>query len=291
MALGVAKDMYEKGEKRIDDFYTKYGDFITPIQKDQDYYNKNVIDAVRNSINSLYANGGDPLRNAQSRAELARVIRNIPYGEINKLKASAKNAEEYLKERAKLEAAGLYNPELEQFAGKSLDQFSTLDDGIWDRMSPVPYQNMADFSKAYFDNISPIERMARKNGISYKVSEITEPMLQDIANRHFNDLVQTPQGRLMYEMYKSRFGSDEAARAAFNSAVVSGNLDRLKSSNNYEEMSLAQQKLNIAKEQLNISRERLRMLKEKGDESKERNKLSWTGRQSRDVALNNKMLS
>jgi len=110
-------------------------------------------------------------------------------------------------------------------------------------MSPVPYQNMADFSKAYFDNISPIQRSATKNGINYTVSEITEPMLQDIADRHFNDLVQTPQGQLMYKYYKDVYGSDEAARAAFNNAVVSGNLDRRKYADDYNEQYINDQKL------------------------------------------------
>jgi hypothetical protein len=49
------------------------------------------------------------------------IIRNLPYGDINKLKTSADNAREYLKERAKLEVAGLYNPDTEKYAGKSMD--------------------------------------------------------------------------------------------------------------------------------------------------------------------------
>jgi len=138
----------------------------------------------------------------------------------------------------------LYNPIIEKYAGEGLDTFDTLRGGkIWDRMSPVPYRNMADFSKAYFDNISPIQRSATKNGINYTVSEITEPMLQDIADRHFNDLVQTPQGQLMYKYYKDVYGSDEAARAAFNNAVVSGNLDRRKYADDYNEQYINDQKL------------------------------------------------
>ena len=40
MAINAAKDMYEKGEQRIKDFNTAYGDFVTPIQADQDWYNQ-----------------------------------------------------------------------------------------------------------------------------------------------------------------------------------------------------------------------------------------------------------
>lgn len=84
-------------------------------------------------------------------------------------------------------------------------------------MSPTPYHNMADFTKSYFDNISPIQRTANKNGVSYTISEITEPMLQDIARRHFNDLSTTAQGQLMMKMYTDMANGDEGlARQMFN---------------------------------------------------------------------------
>ena len=79
-----------------------------------------------------------------------------------------------------------------------MDQYSTLGDGenagmgVWNRMSPTPYQNMALFSKDYFDNLKPFTRSASKNGVSYTKSEITEGDLHNIADAHFNDLVNTP---------------------------------------------------------------------------------------------------
>jgi len=112
---------------------------MTPIAADQDWYNQNVTGKVRDVINNIYARGGDPLRNAQDRAQISMLMNSIPYGEIAKLRSSAENAKEYLKERAKLEAAGLYNPMTEKYAGPGLDTFSTLDNGVWNRMSPVPY--------------------------------------------------------------------------------------------------------------------------------------------------------
>jgi len=50
-----------------------------------DAYN-NIIGGVKDTINNIYARGGDPLRNAQDRAEMMSVIRNVPVGDINKLK-------------------------------------------------------------------------------------------------------------------------------------------------------------------------------------------------------------
>lgn len=42
----------------------------------------------------------------------------------------------------------------------------------------------------------------------------------------------------MYKMYKDQLGNDEDAKKAFNDAVVAGNLDRLRYSDNYNEMLL-----------------------------------------------------
>lgn len=291
MAINAARDMYEKGQQEMKDFKKDYGDFITPIVADQDWYNRNVTGKVRDAINALYAQGIDPLRNAQGRAMLSQIVNNMPYSDIAKLKMSAENAKEYLKERAKLEVAGLYNPNTEKYAGPGLNEFSTLDNGVWDRMSPVPYQNMAEFSKAYFDNISPIQRQATKNGINYTISEVTEPMLQDIANRHFNDLVNTPQGQLMYKMYKDQLGSDELARQAFNDAVVSGNLDRKKYADDYDKMELENKKLAIENAKLAVQRERLKIArdnaarKQKAEEEKTR---GWTYRQMINIMRNGK---
>lgn len=257
MALNAAKDMYEKGEQQIKDFQKAYGDFLTPITADQNWWNQNVTGKVRDAINAMYARGGDPLRNAQDRAELSMLINNMPYGDMAKLRTSAENANEYLKERSKLEAAGLYNPTLEKYAGPGLDTFSTIDSGnAWDRMSPVPYQNMSDFSKSYFDNIQPFQRSATKNGVPYSISEINMDDLHRIADAHFNDLVQTPQGQLMYKQLLDQNGGDaEKARQNFNDAVVSGNIDRLRYSDNYDQQNLKMQDLAIKRQNLALRRQ------------------------------------
>jgi len=68
------------------DFNKEYGDFTSPIQKDMDWYNQNVTGKVRDTINNIYANGGDPLRNPQDRATVQRLIYSMPVGEISKLR-------------------------------------------------------------------------------------------------------------------------------------------------------------------------------------------------------------
>lgn len=272
------------------EFQEKYNDFYTPIMKDQAWVQNNFIDKMRNAVDAMYEQGINPLTNKEAMMELERIRRGLDYGTFAQIKANAKTAEKYLDSMQKLQAAGLYNPELARYEGKGLDQFSTADDGVWDRLSPTPYQNMADFSKAYFDNITPTERAARRNGIDYTVSEITDADLYDIANRHFNDLVSTPQGQLMYKRFKDQLGSDEAARAAFNDAVVAGNLDRRKYSDNYDEMRYKQEGINLERQKITLSKQRNNIEMQKLALKRQQQELQrWTTRQKNNIANNAKL--
>lgn len=283
-AINNARYMYEKAEKRMDDFYEKYDNFITPIQRDQDWYNQNVIGKFRKGIDELYARGEDPLRTASGRAKLAALARSVDVGTVNKLRTSAENAREFLKARKQLEAQGLYNPMLAKYDGPDINSYSTLESGAWDKMSPTPYRNMADFTKSFFDNIAPFERAATKNGISYSISEISPQDLYNIAEAHYNNLVSTPQGQLMYRMYKDQLGSDEAAKKAFNDAVVAGNLDRLRYSDNYNEMQVQADNLNLKRQSLAIQRQNL-ALKRQIAAAKARNDNGGPGTQLEGVSL------
>ena len=167
-AVENARYMYDKAEKRMDDFYKEYDNFVTPIQKDQDWYNENVIGRFRRGIDELYANGEDPLRTATGRAKLAQLARSIDVGAVNKLRTSAQNATEFLKERSKLEAAGLYNPLLAKYDGPDINSYSTLESGAWDKMSPTKIVDMATFGNPYYEGMKPNIHSASKNGISYR---------------------------------------------------------------------------------------------------------------------------
>ena len=86
MSINAAKDMYDRGQKEIKDFYEKYGDFVSPIQKDMDWYAQNVTGKASDFINQLYANGVDPLRSAEGRALVAQLVRSMPIGDIAKVR-------------------------------------------------------------------------------------------------------------------------------------------------------------------------------------------------------------
>lgn len=246
MAVNAAKDMYEKGQQQIKDFQKDYGDFISPIQKDTDWYSQNVTGKVRNTINALYEAGIDPLRSAEGRAAISKVINSIDTGAVGMLRQSAENAREFLKERAKLEATGLYNPLFAKYDAPDMNEYSTLGDagqGVWGKMSPTPIQNMATFGNPYFEGLKPNIHSKSKNGISYTEESITADDLKRIADSKFNELVTTPQGQLMYQYYKDITGDDAAARDMFNNAVAAGQERRIYTRDDYDDNYFKHQQL------------------------------------------------
>lgn len=268
MAINAAKDMYNRGQEQLKEFNTLYGDFITPIQADQDWYNANVTGRVRNTINKLYAAGIDPLRSAEGRAVISQLVNNIDIGSVAKLRSSAENAKEFLKERSRLEAQGLYNPLLAKYEGFDPNTYSTLDQldaegniiagrGIWDKMSPTRITDMATFGNPYFEGMKPNVRRESKNGIEYSVEKIDENDLRTIADAHFNELVSTPQGQLMYKYYTDLAGGDPAkARNMFNNAIVDGQRRRIYEKSDYDDNYYKAQNLALQRASQQLARDK-----------------------------------
>lgn len=226
MALNAAKDMYDRNEQQLKDFYNTYGDFLTPIAADQAWWDENMSGAARRKVNEIYARGGDPLRNRADMAELQAFVNSRPYAEAALMKQSAENSKLYQKARMELEAKGLYNPLMAKYDGPDLSTYSTADSGVWDKMSPTPFENVATFSNPYFEGMKPNVHKESKNGIDYDVEQITDEDLKAIADAHHNELVSTPQGQIMYKYYQDvarTNGStdvDKDARDMFNAAIA-----------------------------------------------------------------------
>ena len=156
-SINAARDMYERGQKQMEDFYKNYGDFFSPIGADMDWYNRNVIGAARDFVNNLYENGVDPLRSPEGRQLVARFVNSVPVGEINKRKQAAAAAQEYIKARGQLEAKGLWNPDYEKFLlnGRSLEDWDTARDGLWTRTSPAEFSDLNAATTAWFNQLKP----------------------------------------------------------------------------------------------------------------------------------------
>lgn len=147
-AVSAAKDMYDKRQKTMEDFYEKYGTFDSPFAKDMERYG-NLIQNVTDAVDDMYAQGVDPLRSAEGGAQLSRLIHAFPIAELNRMKANAKIGYSYLDALGKLQSAGKYSKEQEDYMLNKLglpsfSNFSTSEYGSWDRTSPMEAQNLFD---------------------------------------------------------------------------------------------------------------------------------------------------
>lgn len=155
MSIAAARDMYEKGQKQIDDFNAKYGDFLSPFAKDMERYGQ-IVGGVRDIINNAYANGVDPLRSPEGRALVAQAIRSVNPAEINAMKANAKMGYAYQDAMQKLRSNGKFSQAQEDFdiaqnGGTAFQDFATANGqggfNSWDRSSPIEATTLRDLTQ------------------------------------------------------------------------------------------------------------------------------------------------
>lgn len=155
--VNAMREDYLQGREDLKEFNKNFGDFFSPIQKDMEWYDQNVTGATRDLINNLYAQGIDPLRSAEGRAAISRWVNSMPVGKINQLKQSATAANEYLKNKGALEAAGKFNQDFEDFinGGMSLSNWDTARNGMWTRTAPAEIKSLKELTESSYNNRTP----------------------------------------------------------------------------------------------------------------------------------------
>lgn len=163
MAINAAKNMYDKGQQQIKDFYNTYGDFMSPFAKDMERYNQ-IVGGVRDTINNLYANGIDPLRSAEGRALVAKAVNSVNPAELSAMKANAKMGYAYQDALQKLRSAGKYSQAQEDFdmaltGATPFADFATSNGAggfnSWDRSSPIQATTLRELTQDSYKGRTP----------------------------------------------------------------------------------------------------------------------------------------
>lgn len=188
-SVNAAKDMYEKGLEEMKEFNKNYTDFLSPSDIDMQWVKDHVTDPMRNMINEAYANGIDLLRTPEGRTLLSQFSANIDGNRMAQNKLTAAYGQKYLEAKAALEAAGKYDPDLEErFLGYDISKWDSRN-GAWTRLSPTEAQSLKSLTTTAFDKRSahqltkdevesfgmPYDSRAKYLGFTYKD-------LLDIAN-------------------------------------------------------------------------------------------------------------
>lgn len=207
-SINAAKDIYDYGQKRMDDFQKTYGDFYSPLPKDVDYWYNNTTKKVGDVIDYLYRNGIDPTRSAEGRSIIQRTIREAPVGELAKLKQSSETGKTYQKNAAILKAAGKFSQPFETFRmnGKNLSNWDTVKDGVWTEVSPMEYQTLHDFALPSVQNTPEralTDSEAQKLfGSSYNKNHMYTGVMRDDVKTAFSNQIAGMAGDDLLEYYK-----------------------------------------------------------------------------------------
>lgn len=237
----AVKAEYERGEKRLDDFISKYGDFRSPFAKDIKAWDALTMGRINNIYNQLVSQGIDPLRTREGQMALAKAVRETPVGLLNQLKQSAVAGEQYLKAKGDLQSKGLYSKEMEDyFMKRPFDQWSTAEYGLFDRTSPIQYKDIHDITDDWFKHSEKKfdEKLTKQKGDGYDYYTVTEDDINGIIDSNVKDFLDSDYGKYYYQKARNLVQSmnpaastdkiDSMAMQKFREDIVNRNSDYLR---------------------------------------------------------------
>lgn len=203
--ISAAREQYNQAVQEQKEFAKEFGELYGPNAN----VNKQFYDITKGAVNKgldyLYQNGIDPLRSAEGRAYIAKIIRERPYAEIANLKAQNEAMKTYQRYRAEAMRNGTYDPDFEKFAlgGKTLETWDPSTDGMWTREAPSKYQDIQSWTDHLFNGmqLSYDEEASKKAGGLYQVYSKSPQKMKQILDANMKDLLKSDLGRYYLDMY------------------------------------------------------------------------------------------
>lgn len=238
--ISAAREQYNQAVQEQKEFAKEFGDLYSPSSELNKAYYDQTKGRVNAGLNYLYQNGIDPLRSAEGRAYIAKIIRETPYEKIANWKSDAENMKLYNKAAASLAADGKYDKEyadwtLAQQGLPTMDKFDPYGDTRWTAISPVKYQNIDEFSKPYGDSIKPglltkqdVEALGHTYDSKNDYMGISNQQVSNAADKAVQAMKATPQGQFEIQRIKKQMvaqglnPTDADAEKAFAGKIASG---------------------------------------------------------------------
>lgn len=203
--ISAAREQYNQAVQDQKEFAKEFGELYGPNAN----INKQFYDYTRGAVNKgldyLYQNGIDPLRSAEGRAYIAKIIRERPYAEIANLKAQNESMKTYQKYRAEAMRNGTYDPDFEKFVlgGKTLESWDPSTDGIWTKEAPSKYSSLKDWTSNLFDNmeLEYDQELTKQSGGMYQVYSKSPKKMQQILDANIKDMTKSDLGRYYLNVY------------------------------------------------------------------------------------------
>lgn len=212
--ISAAREQYNQAMQEQKDFAKEFGDIYSPSYN----LNKAYYDATKGAVNKamdyLYKNGIDPIRSAEGRAYVAKIIRERPYDKISKWKADADNMKTYQKAAAAMVADGkLTQDQLNwqmQKQGLDYDKFDPYTQS-WNQLAPTKMDTLEELTKIPYSVLKPsnltqkqVESMGYKYNPLNDYTGITDQMIADTAGKSIPSVMSTSAGEYYYDKAKQQ---------------------------------------------------------------------------------------
>lgn len=211
MAIEAAKDMYDKGQAQMENFYKTYGDFMSPFAKDMEQYSA-AMNNVRQTVNDAYARGIDLFKSPEGRAIVAQLSHSIDPMWYNIARQNAKVGYAYLDAVKEAVRKGEYDEGLENFILNqegglgSFANFSSEGGRIWDRTAPSRFQDINQWTHHLFDNMElSYDPELSKKYPGYLAYSKNKDVMNTIAANNIATLAGTDLGKYMISRYEDQF--------------------------------------------------------------------------------------
>ena len=212
--ISAAREQYNQAIQDQKEFAKEFGELYGPNANINKQFYEQTRGAVNKGLDYLYQNGIDPIRSAEGRAYIAKIIRERPYAEIANLKAQNESMKTYQKYRAEAMRNGTYDPDFEKFVlgGKTLESWDPSTDGMWTREAPSKYSSLKDWTSNLFDNmqLEYDDEATKKTGGMYQVYSKSDKKMKQILDSNMKDMAKSELGRYYINMYG---GDIEALKA------------------------------------------------------------------------------
>lgn len=256
MYINAAREQYNQARDDMKEFSKLYGDFFSPFSKDMEWVDAQTRGRVNDALTYMQANGIDPLRSAEGRALVAKIIRDTNVAGINQRRANAKMAEEYIKNRGTMIANGTYNPDYENYllGQMGLGRFEDFDSsmGAWTRTSPAKYQDLNAATSSWFDDLKGEDLGLDPTG-RYRMFGVNEDQLQRSMSPMLPGFVHTDLGGYYYELAKKQLQAEGNAAPSedevlnrLRSGIVGANKEKMYTKYDTDDYAKMQQQHNYS---------------------------------------------
>lgn len=212
--ISAAREQYNQAVQDQKEFSKEFGDLYSPSASLNKAYYDQTKGRVNAGLNYLYQNGIDPLRSAEGRAYIAKIIRETPYDKISKWKVDADNMKTFQKAAASMVAEGkLTQDQLGwqmQKYGLDYDKFDPYTQS-WNTLAPTKMDTLEDLTKIPYSVLKPsnltqqqVEAMGYKYDPKNDYTGITDQMIMDTAGKAIPSVISTAAGEYYYDKAKQQ---------------------------------------------------------------------------------------